>query len=425
MSQQGQQGDEGVIDTLIIPIFILIVVVVVSLVYDGNRYEINSVFIAIAKGLLYPLSFIPETKSAINQLSEINPGALGFDGVFNIFNYAGRLYSLLLIPVALYFIYQLNKEEILTRYSRKFDLMSLIKNNAEILPFLKPIANRSRSILEEDSNKGAWASPRQPAHWIAHNQLLLDKNNNPFPIRFMLDKNEMSQTEPLKTPLLSQSRSARESMGAHIDVEKTKKLLLEQLGEKLETDKSKLAYSLTDYEAGVVAALLGYGLGDKEKGYEYICIMGTSFVEGVWDEETKTASGYKLDIGDAREYITKTLTSDDLDESLLVTFSLHGTYKYCWLMSLIENYAGEKGVFNSALYIFLRPTDNRLFLALNQVGGETGWIEAFGIWTHYEVEKTGGYTLAETDYTMELAISNLNSELSEAGWIGNNPEVYK
>lgn len=423
MSQQNQ--NEGVMDVLIIPIVLLAILFGIHLFYDANRYSINLAFIVIAKILLYPTYFLSETKSAITQLSGLNPGNLTFESVFNIMNYAGRIYGILLLPLALYFMYKINKEEVLTVYTRKFDLDSLIKNNSEILPYLKPIANRG-SILDEDINSGPWAIPRQPAHFVAFNQLLLDKSNNPFPVKFMLDKNEMSHTDPLKSPLLTQNRQDRERLGAHLDKVKTTQLFIEQLGDKLETDKKKLAYTLKDYEAGMVASLLAYGRGDKQKGYDYICLMATSFKEGVWDEKTKTASGYELEIDDAREYITEVLTEDDMDENLAVTFNVHGTYKYCWIMSLIEKYAGDKGVFNSGLYVgFLRPTDNRFFLSLNQVGGERGWIESFGIWSHYEVETAAGYTISEHDYSMELAIVNLEDELEEAGWIGIDPEVYK
>lgn len=425
MPQQQKQG-EDVFDVLIIPIAMVIFIVGIYLVYDSNRYLINSGFIFSAEILLYPTSFfIEESRLALIQLRALNPSQVQFDDIFTILNYSGRIYAFLLLPIAFYLAYTINKEELHTNFTRKFDIMSLVRNNADVLPFLKPIANREKSILEEDANTGGWATPRQPIHWIAHNQLLIDKDGKPFPIKFMLDKNQMAQTDPLKTPLLSQSKMSREMLGAHLDKKRTTKLLIEQLGDRLETDKSKIADSLKDYEAGIVAALLGYGSGNKELGYEYISLMGESFKEGEWDEKTKTASNYELDIGDAREYITKCLTDDDLDESLLLTFSLHGTYKYCWFMSLIENYAAEKGVFCSSLYIFLRPTDNRLFLTLNQVGGNTGWIESFGIWSHYEVEKTAGYTISEHDLSMELAIKNIETQLVEAGWTGNNPEVYK
>lgn len=415
----------GVIDTMIVPLAMLLFLGFLYFMYTQNHVLVNGWAVKISYGLIYPLSFFSGSKEmALAQLRGYNLNSLGLKDIYEILSYANKPYSYLAIPLAVYFMYQVNSKEFISKYTRRLNMIDLIENNAKILPYLKPIASRNGSIIDEPIHTGAWALPVKPIQWIERHRMLVNGKGIPFPKNKILDKNGMPHTNPDKTELLSQSKKIRKQVGARIDEKRITRAFLAQLGPKLETDKAKIAGTLKDYEAGIVASLFAYGLGEKKKGYAYICTMSNSFEEGVWCEKTKTASGYKLEIGDAREYITEVLTRDEIDETLAITFKLHGAYKYTWIMSLLEDFASEKGVFNSALYIFLRPTDNLLFLCLNQVGGNVGWIEAYGVWAHYEMEKTARYAILDNAYSMELAIKYLNVYLKNQGWIGYDSETY-
>lgn len=414
------------VDLFAIPIFGGALIGLLYFFYYLNKIAVNEVVITSAYWVNYPLSFFLDSRErAMEQLSNLNVEAIELNNLFEILNYTNSYFSWILIPLAIYLSHKIISNEIQEKYKRDFKIDTLIDNNAEILPFLRPISTRERSIVEESVIEGGWALPVKPIQWVQKNNLLIDKEGNPFPKKMILSSNGMPHVSPDKTKLLSQSKKVRKSLGARIDEEKVKALFLEQLGEKLETDRTKIADSLKDYEAGIVASLIAYGLGDKKKGYNYISIMSDSFVEGEWDEKTKTASDYELDIGDAREYIKKNLTAEEVDETLELTFKLHGAYKYTWIMSLLEDFASQKCVFNSALYIFLRPTDNKFFLTLNQVGSSCGWIEALGIWTHYEMEKVSRYNIVDNTYSLELAVKYLNVYLENDGWIGYESDVYQ
>jgi hypothetical protein len=426
MSAENGKKDDDIWEMLAIPFGIAVMVGLIYLFYTNHRIEVNYFVLSSAKYMLAPLALFSDEKARIiEQINHADLSKLGITDLVKILNYSNFLYAFLFVPMTIYFIYNITKKDLHGKYRRFFDMVTLVENNARVLPFLKPIINRDKAIIEEPNHTGPWALPVKPIQWIAKNELLLDKDNKPFPKKMMLDSMGMPQTSPDKTILLSQSVKVRQSIGAHLDKEKTKKLLLKQLGDRLESNRSKIASSLKDYEAGMVASLIAYGLGDKKKGYGYICMMAESFVEGEWNEETKTATGYQLNIGDAREYITSILSKEELDDNLELTFKLHGAYKYTWIMSLLEDFASKKNVFNSGLYVgFLRPTDNLFFLSLNQVGSNTGWIEAYGVWAHYEMEKVARYNIIDTEYSMELAFNYLNQYLESQGWIGWSHSSY-
>lgn len=421
-----QDPADDIIDVLLPFIALAFVLGLAYFFYYINKTAINTFVIHSAWWMLYPMGIFMDSKAmSMNQIAALNPSQMDLSDAFKVLNYSAQEYAFLLIPLAIYFIQAMILKDIHRKYSRSFNMIKLVENNAEYLPFLRPVINRDKLIVDEPTDKGAWALPVKPIQWVVKNKLLLNAENKAIKKDWVLDDDGMPLFEPELTPLLSQRVKQRKQIGAHLDEEKTKRLIIEQLGGRLETNRAKIADSLKDYEVGILAAALAYGANDKKKGFGYISLMSDTFREGEWDEKTKTMSNYELDIGDAREYVKKMLSKAKLELELELTFRRHGSYFYPWLMAVIENYTLKKGVFNSSLYIFLRPLDNRLFLTLNQTGSQTGWIEAYGIWAHYEMEKSAEYTIVDTDYSVELAWKYLNDYLEEQGWIGWSDSSYE
>lgn len=175
-SREGQGGDTTLF--LFVAGFIAIFVVV-PLLYAAKADVINGFLLAVAKMEIRPfLGVSEEAQKAWQHISAQVPSALSWNEMERILNYAGKWARwplgilLAVMAVAAYFM---GRTE---RLIRRFNMESLLKNNAETFSCLRPIVGRGKFLLSPESyDQGLWRIARSPLQFAIENGLLLEEDS--------------------------------------------------------------------------------------------------------------------------------------------------------------------------------------------------------------------------------------------------------
>ncbi len=254
---------------------------------------------------------------------------------------------------------------------RRFNMESLLENNAESFPCLRPVVGRGKYLLSPESHdSGLWRIARTPEQAL---------------------KNGLPST-------------ALPAWGhARLDEGKAGVVLTAQLGKPFEGYEG-----LSSCRRALAAAFLAYADGNK-KG----CIALLDAVSLSYAEENGQASCPLLEDGN---FVGKLKKEWDCRSSILHEKSLssHAAYELPWFMALLYR-ARQKGVLASSQFLWLRPLDRPLWYALNQCGGRAAWAEGFAAWAHYQAEEKAGKALSEPH--VQPAVASLRQSLAAQGWL--------
>jgi hypothetical protein len=274
---------------------------------------------------------------------------------------------------------------------RRFNMDSLLKNNAESFPCLRPVVGRGKYLLSPESHdSGLWRIARTPVQFALEHGLLLDEQGESF-----------TPEQALKNGLPS---TALPAWGhARLDEGKAGVVLTAQLGKPFEGYEG-----LSSCRRALAAAFLAYAGGNK-KG----CIALLDAVSLSYAEENGQASCPLLKDDNFAGTLKKEwdCRSSILHEKCL---SIHAAYELPWFMALLYR-ARQKGVLASSQFLWLRPLDRPLWYALNQCGGRAAWAEGFAAWAHYQAEEKAGKALSEPH--VQPAVASLRQSLAAQGWL--------
>lgn len=390
MNQSGNGGED---QRLFLCIACLIIVFcIVPLVYAAHSDAINGPLLNLAKAQLKAFTpFFEEAEIAFGRIDAADPASLSWDTMQKVLRYTGSwirwpfLLLLVLFGVVSIFMGRVS------RLVRRFNMESLLKNNAESFPCLRPVVGRGKYLLSPKSyDSGLWRIARTPLQFALEHGLLLDEEGKPF-----------TPEQALKNGLPS---TALPAWGhARLDEEKGIQVLTAQLGKPFEG-----YVALSPCRLALAAAFLAYASGNKKS-----CIALLDSVSLSYAEENGQASSPLLEEG---TFVSK-LKKEWGDHSSLLNekcLSIHAAYELPWFMALLYR-ARQKGVLATSQFLWLRPLDRPLWYALNQCGGRAAWAEGFAPWAHYQAEEKAGMLLAEPH--IQLAIASLKQSLAAQGWL--------
>ena len=413
-------NDSMIPNELVYGLLALLLIAAVGFGYDYYRYEINEVLFKFAKVQLWAFAKLgfDNAQDAYKTLSEANPGEYTFEVVKRVYGYVGYytrwVFAAILGVLALriYFV------GIGTAYSRRMTMEKVIEENVKAYPSLAPVAGRK--ILDEDPNKGPWRVATQPLQFAIPRKLLINSvTRNPVLHEEVMDENHF----PIKYSIYLEPGAPP----LELDKKKAKRVFEKQLGEKFKKPifnennqlNLELIKDLPDYYQGLIAIFLAYGNGSKgrEDASQMMDQMALSFREGgrritvdrVLYKKSYTQA-FQIDISGATELIEKYSKNRDLYHST----KYHTTYINAWICSLYI-YARQKGVLPTSLIIWLRPTDRKLWYVLNQVGGDTPWVEGSAVWAHMGAEQKYHRTINTP--MVGGAIDALEEALQELCWL--------
>ena len=374
---------------------LIIILVIVPAVYAAKAGAINGILLSISK--LQLKSFMPfsaEAQKAWAYISEVDPASLTWEKMQAILSYTGKFirwpYVLMLGAFGAVSIFMGRTGGLV----RRLNMESLLKNNAESFPCLRPIVGRGKYLLSPESyDAGNWQIARSPVQFALEHSLLLDEKGNPY-----------TPEQALNNGLASTDLPAYGN--AHFDEKKAVDVLQEQLGAPF-----KGFEALTPGRKALACAFLAYAGGNKKECVEILDAVSASYTE-------KTAPVCPVLEQDAfQKRLAKVCKKHEifLNTPLLVR---HKAFELPWFMALLTR-ARQKGVLASSQFLWLRPLDRPLWYSLNQCGGRAAWAEGFASWAHYAAEEKAGKSQPEP--RMAQAVSRLKDNLASQGWLTDTP----
>ena len=372
--------------------FLILVFVLLPTLYIAHADSVNRPLLALAKAQIQVFTpFFDEAQTAWTRIAEADPASLSWETMWKVLHYTG---SWILWPFALLLVLFGVAAIFMSRVGslvRRFNMESLLKNNAESFPCLRPIVGRGKYLLSPESrDSGLWKVARTPVQFALENGLLLDEQGKAFTPEQAL-KNGLPSTE---LPAWGHAR---------LDEKKALAVLTEQLGKPFEGYEG-----LSPCRRALAVAFLAYADGDKKGCVSILDTVSRSYSEadGKADCPVLTDTAFEDRLKKAWEG-----HKDVLSEKSMAT---HAACELPWFMALLYR-ARQKGVLAGSQFLWLRPMDRPLWYALNQCGGRAAWAEALAPWAHYMAEEKEGKALTEPH--VAPAVASLREALSAQGWL--------
>lgn len=371
---------------------LVFVFVVLPALYVAHADSVNGPLLALAKAQIQVFTpFFEEAQAAWARIAEADPAALSWDTMQKVLHYTGSWirwpFALLLVLFGVAAIFMGRVGGLV----RRFNMESLLKNNAESFPCLRPVVGRGKYLLSPKSyDSGLWKVARTPVQFALEHGLLLDDAGK-----------AISPEQALKNGLPSTELPAWGN--ARLDEEKALVVLTEQLGKRFE------GYAeLSPCRRALAAAFLAYAGGNKKD-----CVALLDSVSLSYAENNGQASCPVLEDD---SFVGKLEKQWECHSSLLneKCLNIHAAYELPWFMALLYR-ARQKGVLASSQFLWLRPLDRPLWYALNQCGGRAAWAEGFAAWAHYQTEEKAGKALSEPH--VQPAVASLRQALAAQGWL--------
>lgn len=372
--------------------FLILVFVVLPALYIAHADSVNRPLLALAKAQIQVFApFFEEARAAWARIAEADPASLSWETMQKVLNYTGSWirwpFALLLVLFGVAAIFMGRVGGLV----RRFNMETLLRNNAESIPCLRPVVGRGKYLLSPESyDSGLWKIARTPAQFALEHGLLVNDAGEPF-------RPEQALRHGLPSTELPAYGHAR------LDEAKTLAVLAEQLGKPFEGYKG-----FSEHRRALAAAFLAYADGDK-KG----CVALLDAVSLSYREENGQAA---CPILETEDFAHRLETVWKRHEAVLSEKTLlgHVAYELPWFMALLYR-ARRKGVLANSQFLWLRPLDRPLWYALSQCGGRAAWAEGFAPWAHYAAEEKAGTSLPEPHVVP--AVASLKEALSAQGWL--------
>lgn len=372
--------------------FLILVFVLLPALYIAHADSVNRPLLALAKAQIQVFTpFFDEAQTAWTRIAEADPSSLSWETMQKVLRYTGSWirwpFALLLVLFGVAAIFMGRVGSLV----RRFNMESLLRNNAESFPCLRPVVGRGKYLLSPESHdSGPWKIARTPVQFALENGLLLDEQGKAFTPEQAL-KNGLPSTE---LPAWGNAR---------LDEKKALAVLTEQLGKPFEGYEG-----LSPCRRALAVAFLAYANGDKKNCISILDMVSCSYneIDGNADCPVLTDSAFEK-----RLKKTWARHKDVLSEKSMAT---HAAYELPWFMALLYR-ARQKGVLAGSQFLWLRPMDRPLWYALNQCGGRAAWAEGFAAWAHYMAEEQEGKALTEPH--VAPAVASLREALSAQGWL--------
>jgi len=415
-----QQGQDDPFAMVYLVVGILALFIGIGFLYTKNQANINFYIMTISWYELRGLSFLYEgvvyiydlvgytgysnsdAQIVLYKFEWSNPGRYSFPQMMSL---TGVIGSYLRYPIALYLSWltyiSLKKHSVTDGYIKRYKMMELVRNNVFAFPCMKPVAYRD--ILNEPIDEGPWMVARTPLQFCVENNLIVGENKAEIDKHVFINK--ITGLADIKSSVLRNGGNKY----FHIDREKSKKVLINQLGLPFIG-----FYDLKDYEQGLVACFMCFIGGDKASGQTLLNSLSKSFKEGTMANDM---TDYEIDIHNSHEVYEKYKDN----EHVIHATKYHMSYDKTWIMGLLWAARG-KGVLACSQFIWLRPTNRALWYALNQVGGSVAWAEGLAAWSHYKTEELAFMTIHDPE--VEPAIDGLHHAIMLTGFIPN-PDLQK
>lgn len=422
-------ADDGGTTALLL-ILGLLVAVSVGLATHGAA--LADALLALARGLLVPLAAVSEEHAAaLARLRALEPGTRDPGFAWEVLGAVCRPWSVAVgLPLAALIVLKGAKASVRDVHRRLLDMEGLLRVSRRLAPCVAPVLNWPRSLLDEPMDSGPWRVAVQPLQYAAEHGLLVaparpgaPDTGVPVVIRpdEVLDEYGIARGD---SPWLNLRHG-----GPKLDRERARALFAAQL-----VHRWRGLDALPPHLRKFACALVLFARDRKDEATALLDSLSLSF------RAPREARSWRL-VGRfpfllpprrAHPYLMDTRIPEDIlgqcrdllegDTDIRAAVAPHSVWRETALLALYLR-ARRMGVLNTALFIWLRPVERRLFYLLNNVGRPVVWTEIAGIQAHYEAECAVARMDADArgldEPRVEEAVNALEVDLYEEGWIGD------
>lgn len=313
-------------------------------------------------------------KNALQLMKMVKGSSLTMQIADSISTFVGEFlrwpFSLLLAG----FTYMVYMRNIKMRYKKRYDMERLAAQECSEWPQINPILNTN--LVQQDLDEGQWAMAMPPVLFCKKNKLLkvsIDTSGDMF-----------RKGEKFKAELLE---------------DRAEQVFINQLG-RLWHDPE----SMPMYRRALFAAFIARGCRDAA-AKKLIIQMNHSCRGGELQN---------LDFTGVDELWKKHYPKREVQEVIQVH-----AYEFT-IFTALYLFARMDGVFPCSDFLWLKPTDRRFWYVLNNVGRQTPYCEAAGVYAHFLAEKSLRRKLSTP--VVGCAVSALKSALGDIVYIPGNEE---
>ena len=147
--------------------FLIIAFCIVPLLYTAHPDVVNGPLLTLAKAQLKAFTpFFEEAENAFARIAAADPASLSWDAMQKVLRYTGSWirwpFLLLLVLFGVASIFKGRVGGLV----RRFNMESLLRNNAESFPCLRPVVGRGKYLLSPESHdSGLWRIARTPVQF--------------------------------------------------------------------------------------------------------------------------------------------------------------------------------------------------------------------------------------------------------------------
>lgn len=313
---------------------------------------------------------VANANKALDYMSS-NPERYKTASFFRALTVTGRALSFLLLPIMGLLIFWLFADKN-NRFTQKHTMKTLLKQESELWPELKPIVGVE--LVEGDISKGPWAASQTSLEFASANSLI----------------------KGVKTERIGNIKFERPLVNTEVAI----KVFSEQLGGLWTGIRNEPLYV-----QAIFAALGLRILGGKDKAlkqeYGILALrkLSATFNNAPYKSNVPNGKSQEENRKEALSTMDFTWVEDALQQienspycmSLLNKASAQHAYTYTLMATWLQITRRLKGVQSVSMMIWLKPVDRRLFYVLNDVGRQDAFHpESVGALSHWLVEKRVG-----------------------------------
>lgn len=343
MAQQQQQS--GSSDNSMAPVWIMILLFVTAFLLwkVGHQYIVSAIF-AINMLQAKAVHFFLGGEHLVNEMylmQTLDPSSVDWSQLMFLSKNVGNFTRYPIIIVFLLFVLLLYKSNVVMKYRKTHNMKTLQQQEQNNWTAIMPVVNVD--LVSEDINKGPWAMALTPMEFARKYKLLRKEDK-------LLDN-------PL--PGMEMTASIRKG--------DAKRVFTLQLGPYWD------GFEYAPPQARALAAVFLARINrDRNAATTILETLNRTYAQG------------KIDYSVADATLRKYKNEANIQEII-------GKHAYLLtvLASLLEN-ARLDGVVPSSEFLWLKPTDRRLWYMLNCVGRQTPFAEVAGPFAHWKAEKAMG-----------------------------------
>ncbi|MDX2346425.1 MAG: type IVB secretion system coupling complex protein DotM/IcmP [Legionella sp.] len=339
--QQQQSGDNS-----LAPVWITILLFLTGYLvwYFGHQYIVSFVFflnIAQAKLLMFVLNDAVLEQEVV-LMQTVNPAEIGWDDLITLTTRVGEYMRYPVVAALLFLAVFLYKSNVTLKFKRTHSMDSLKQQEQANWPCIVP-AVKKLDLVATDVNKGPWAMAMTPVEFARKHKLLR------------------------KEDVLLDNPTPGQEMTAGIRRGDAKRIFTLQLGPY---------WNGFEHCSPQIRALSAVFMArmhrDREAAELILATLDKTYVDGKPDYSVAWPTLKKYENTEAVQNIIQ-----------------RHAYQLTVIAELLSA-SRDDGVVPSVEFLWLKPTDRRLWYILNSVGRQTAYSEVGGIFAHWRAEQVMG-----------------------------------